>query len=172
MDPATEKDGTSPRADLWGGIVWIVVGLAIFWGSWTMDRLPHFHIQFYTVPGLLPGILGIAIALMGAILLGRAIRAGALQSVVPPRFAAADHWRLAFTLGWSVCYAAVVMAALAPFWLATAAYVAVFVIVFQYEERRASGKLPRGLVVALAHGLLSGLIIQYVFEDLFLVRLP
>jgi hypothetical protein len=172
MEPATENDGTSPRADLWGGIVWIVVGLAIFWGSWTMDRLPHFHIQFYTVPGLLPGILGIIIALMGAILLGRAIRAGALQSVMPRRFVAADHWRLAFTLGWSVFYAAIVIASLIPFWLSTAAYVAVFVIVFQYEERRARGQLPRGFLVALVHGLLSGLIIHYVFEDLFLVRLP
>ncbi|HLT76835.1 MAG TPA: hypothetical protein VKZ87_05560, partial [Ferrovibrio sp.] len=136
MDSASENDGTTPRADLWGGIAWIVVGLVIFWGSWTMDRLPHFHIQFYTVPGLLPGILGAVIALMGVILLGRAIRAGALETVMPGRFAPADHWRLAFTLGWSVCYAGIVVAGLMPFWLSTAIYVALFVIVFQYEERR------------------------------------
>lgn len=172
MESATESDGASPRADLWGGIIWVLVGLVIFWGSWIMDRLPHFHIEFYTVPGLLPGILGAMIALMGLILLGRAIRAGALDSIVPRHFAIADHWRLAFTLSWSVFYAAVVVAGLLPFWLSTAIYVAVFVVVFQYEERRASGQVQRGLVVALAHGLLSGLIIHYVFEDLFLVRLP
>src|SRR5690606_6163562 len=117
-------------------------------------------------------ILGAVIALMGVILLGRAIRAGALETVMPGRFAPADHWRLAFTLGWSVCYAGIVVAGLMPFWLSTAIYVALFVIVFQYEERRAKGQIPRGLAVALVHGLLSGLIIQYVFEDLFLVRLP
>lgn len=172
MESATASDGTSPRADLWGGIVWIAVGLTIFWGSWIMDRLPHFHIQFYTVPGLLPGILGLVIALMGVILLGRAIRAGALGSILPGHFAFADHWRLAFTLGWSVFYAGVVVAGLVPFWLSTAVYVAFFVIVFQYEERRASNQLRRGLAIAAAHGLLSGLIIYYVFEDLFLVRLP
>lgn len=172
MESATESDGTSPRADLWGGIVWIAIGLVIFWGSWIMDRLPHFHIEFYTVPGLLPGILGAMIALMGAILLGRAIRAGALESILPRHFAFADHWRLAFTLGWSVFYAVIVVAGLMPFWLSTAVYVALFVIVFQYGERRAKGQIPRGLAVALVHGLLSGLIIHYVFEDLFLVRLP
>src|SRR3546814_1412999 len=91
MESATESDGTSPRADLWGGIVWIAIGLVIFWGSWIMDRLPHFHIEFYTVPGLLPGILGLIIALMGVILLGRAIRAGALESIVPRHFALIDH---------------------------------------------------------------------------------
>ncbi len=172
MESATESDGTSPRADLWGGIVWIAIGLLIFWGSWVMDRLPHFHIQFYTVPGLLPGILGLMIALMGVILLGRAIRAGALDSVAPRQFDPAAHWRFAFTLGWSVFYAMVVVAGMLPFWLSTAFYIAVFVLVFQYEERRASGQLLRGLAVALVHGLLSGLIIHYVFEDLFLVRLP
>lgn len=172
MQSATESDGTSPRADLWGGIVWIAVGLVIFRGSWIMDRLPHFQIEFYTVPGLLPGILGLVIALMGVILLGRAIRAGALNALMPRNFSFVDHWRLAFTLGWSVFYAAVVIAGSVPFWLSTAVYVAAFVIVFQYEERRASGQLPRGLAVAAVHGLLSGLIIHYVFEDLFLVRLP
>jgi len=172
MDIAPQEEKPSPRTDFWSGLVWITLGLAIAWGSWAMGRLEHLQASIYTVPGVLPGILGIAIAFMGAVLLGRAWRAGALLPQSRRSFVLRDHWRLAFSLALSLLYALVVVASALPFWLVTALYVAVFVFVFQYEERRAKGQMPRGIIVAVVHGLLSGLVIQYVFEDLFLVRLP
>lgn len=172
MDATPQDDKPSPRADLWGGIVWILLGLGILWGSWTMGRLEHLQASIYTVPGIVPGILGIAIAFMGVILLLRAVRQGALQSAPRKPLSLPSHWRLIFSLGWSLTYAGVVVTSTMPFWLVTAVYVAVFVFVFQLQERRAAGQLPRGIAVAAVHGVLSGLLIQYVFEDLFLVRLP
>lgn len=172
MDIAPQDAKPSPRADFWSGLVWILLGLAIVWGSWTMGRLEHLQASIYTVPGVVPGLLGAAIAFMGVVLLGRALRAGALQAQPRRVFVPRRHWRLAFSLGLSLLYAGVVVISALPFWLITAIYVGIFVLVFQCEERRANGQVPRGIAVATAHGLLSGLIIQYVFEDLFLVRLP
>lgn len=167
-----EEASVSPRADFWSALVWILLGLAILVISLNMDRLERFQASIYTAPGLVPGLLGIAIAFMGAILLLRAVRAGAMQTQVSRRLVLRDHWRLIFSLGLSLFYALVIVASALPFWLVTAVYVASFVFVFQYAERRAAGRLRRGAAVAVVHGLLAGWLIQYVFEELFLVRLP
>lgn len=169
---AEEAVPVSPRADFWSSLVWIVLGLAILVISLKMDRLERFQASIYTAPGLVPGLLGLAIAFMGGILLLRAVRGGALQTQAPRRMVLRDHWRLIFSLGLSLAYALVIVASALPFWLVTAAYVATFVMVFQYAERRASNQLPRGIAIAVVHGLLAGWLIQYVFEELFLVRLP
>lgn len=172
MDATPQDNKPSARADFWSALVWIVLGLAIAVASWNMGRLEHLQASIYTVPGVLPGVLGLSIALMGAILLGRAWRAGALRPQIRTALVLRNHWRLIFSLSLSLLYAAVVVTSSVPFWLVTALYVATFVFVFQFEERRAKGQMPRGIAVALVHGLLSGLVIQYVFEELFLVRLP
>ncbi len=168
----TAAEQLTPRADFWSGLLWIALGLAIAVISWNMDRLERFQASIYTAPGLVPGLLGLSIALMGAILVWRATKAGGLKPVQRQPLVLAEHWRLIFSLGWSLVYALVIVASALPFWLVTAIYVAVFVVVFQYEERRAKGQLPRGIAVAVVHGLISGALIQYVFEELFLVRLP
>lgn len=172
LPQVAEEEAVSPRADFWSSLVWIALGLAIFWGSLTMDRMERLQGSIYTAPGLVPGLLGLAIAIMGGLLLLRAVRAGGLQVVRRERLVLSRHWRLIFSLGSSLLYALIVVKSAVPFWLITAIYIAIFVIVFQYEERRAKGQVPRGIAVALVHGLLSGVIIQYVFEELFFVRLP
>lgn len=171
--PQQAGDGTvSPRADLWSSFLWIALGLAIVWGSLGMERLERLGASIYTAPGLVPGLLGAAIAVMGLLLLLRAVRAGALRAMQRKKLVLANHWRLIFSLGWSLLYALIVVKSALPFWLITAVYIAVFVIVFQLEERRTKNQVPRGLIVAVVHGLISGLLIQYVFEELFFVRLP
>lgn len=166
------EESVSPRADFWSSFIWIGLGIAMLWMSLNMDRLERFQASIYTAPGLVPGLLGIAIALMGVILLVRAINAGALRARARKPLVLAQHWRLIFSLSLSLIYALIIVASALPFWLVTAVYVTIFVIVFQYAERRAKAQVPRGIAVAVVHGLLAGVLIQYVFEELFLVRLP
>ncbi|WP_428248664.1 tripartite tricarboxylate transporter TctB family protein [Ferrovibrio sp.] len=169
----TAAEQLTPRADFWSGLLWIAFGLAIAVISWNMDRLERFQASIYTAPGLVPGLLGLCIALMGGLLVLRAAKAGGLKPVQQRQpLVLAEHWRLIFSLLWSLVYALVIVASALPFWLVTAVYVAVFVVAFQYAERQAKGQLPRGIMVAIVHGLISGALIQYVFEELFLVRLP
>ena len=74
------EPGPTPRADLFWALAWIAVGAAMFAGGFTMDRLERQHINPYTAPGLVPALLGIGIAVLGAILLVRSVRRGALAA--------------------------------------------------------------------------------------------
>ena len=70
---------------------WMALGIAVLIGSITMDRLEQQNINPYTVPGLLPGLLGIAM-----IAAGRAARrcaAGGRGALSHPAAAAARRPR-------------------------------------------------------------------------------
>ena len=60
-----------------------------------------------------------------------------------------------------------------PFWLGTALFVTAFVFAVPVRaSARPQGKTVRGIVVALACGVLTALVVTLVFEQLFYVRLP
>lgn len=166
------EPSASARADLIGAALWVALGAAIVFASWTMDRLAQLNINPYTVPGLVPGLLGGGIALLGLALGARALRAGALG---PGGLrAAADRIGLARVgLAGALCfvYAAALLGRL-PFRVATALFVFAFMVLFEYAERRARGQLGRGVIAAAATGAVVSLAVAFVFEDLFLVRLP
>ena len=78
--PAPEPEREAhmpPRADLHDALGWIALGIAVLVGSLIMDRLEQQHINPYTVPGLLPGLLGLAMILLGGVLWVRSWRRGA-----------------------------------------------------------------------------------------------
>ena len=165
----------SPRADLRQSIGWIVFGAVVIVLSWRMDRLERQDINPYTVPGLLPGCLGIAVVLFGALMLWRSWRRlrehaapapmrGALQRV--------EARRIAIVLVLCIGYAAGLMGHGLPFWLATSVFVATAIGVLQFSERKAKAQLMRGAVFALILGLATGAATTFLFQDLFLVRLP
>ena len=56
--------GRRPRrnaADLLSGLLFVLVGLAVLYGSWTMPRLANRGIHPLTAPGLVPGVLALAL---------------------------------------------------------------------------------------------------------------
>jgi hypothetical protein len=162
----------SPFADLISGGVWLALAIGIMIVSWKMDRLAHLQATIYTAPGLVPGLLGAALAIMGALLILRSVRGGALAQMHVPMFSPREHWRLLTALALCLAFTLGLVGSGLPFWLAAAIFVAVFVFVFQFEERKAAGTLARGAVFAAIFGLICGGVIHYTFQDLFLVRLP
>jgi hypothetical protein len=167
-----EDEKPSSFADLLTGAAWLALAAAIIAGAWRMDRLAHLGATLYTVPGLVPGLLGAAIGLMAIMLMLRGIRAGALAEARAPRLDIRAHWRLIATLGLGLVFAIGLVGHGLPFWLAAAVFIAAFVFVFQFEERRRNGTVARGLAFALLFGAVSGLAIHYIFQDVFLVRVP
>jgi hypothetical protein len=167
-----EDDKPSPFADLLTGFAWLALAAAIVIASWRMDRLPHLGATLYQLPGLVPGLLGSAIGFMSLLLIARALRGGALAHAQLPTIDLADHWRLMATLALGLIFALALVGHGLPFWLAAAVFVAAFVIVFQFSERRARGALVRGIAFAVFYGVAAGLIIHYGFQDVFLVRVP
>ena len=72
------------NAERIGGLIWVVFGAAVVYGSWTMDRLESLNIPLATAPGVVPGLLGIGIIIFGLVLLVR--RDATARAAVGPTF--------------------------------------------------------------------------------------
>lgn len=165
-----------PRADLKDAIGWIAFGIAVLVGSITMDRLERQNINPVTVPGLLPGLLGIAMILLGAVLGVRSLRRGALSQPLPPAGADQRETRKRVWIAIVLCcgYGIVLVGHGIPFWIASSIYVTTSILIFRRlsrdpEERRLDA---RAWINALLIGVLSSVVTWLTFEKLFLVRLP
>jgi hypothetical protein len=165
-----------PRADLKDAIGWIVFGIAVLVGSVTMDRLASQNINPVTVPGLLPGLLGIAMILLGGALGVRSLRRHALAQPLPARTPQQREEIRRVWIAIALClgYGVVLVGHGIPFWLASTIYVTASILIFQ---RIGSGPAERRLdarawIQALVIGAGASVVTWLVFERLFLVRLP
>jgi hypothetical protein len=168
-------DAPSPAfsavADLAGSLVWIAFGGAVLYGSWTMDRLEKMHINPYTAPGLVPGLLGAGLLLFGILLLVRSVRTNA-QGNGAQEEKASGWGRLILALALCLGYGVGLVGRGLPFWAATLIFVFVSIAVLQWPERRARQQIGRGVLVAAACAAATSLGVTLVFQELFLVRLP
>lgn len=172
MQADGEEGRPSARSDLAQAVFWLAAGGAIFYGSWTMDRLANLGVKPFSAPGLLPGVLGIFIIVLGVAMLVRALQGGALR----PRSAAprsAIEWRQVLPpTALCVAYAAVLVGHGMPFWLASWIFVTTMIGTLQFHERRERGELRRLALLALAVGAGAGIVVSLIFQELFLIRLP
>src|SRR4051794_27636019 len=79
-DVSSADDRAALRRDFLSGLGWMALGIAILIGSVMMDRLEKQDINPYTIPGLLPGLLGIAMTILGVLLAVRSWRPHLLAS--------------------------------------------------------------------------------------------
>ena len=140
--------------------MWALGGGVIVYASWTMDRLERHDAALYTAPGLVPGLLGLVLLVLGVVLAVRASRRG-----IQAERSAAFTWGntplvLVLCLGYAVGLVGRV-----PFWLATFVFVSAFIAVFEYPSRRRMAAAP-------LYGIATALAVTYLFESVFLVRLP
>jgi len=189
-----EAAGT-PRADLIGGLLWLALGIVITIMSWRMDRLQAQHVNPYTVPGLVPGLLGLAMLLLGALMAARGWRAGArltvpsMVSETSGTSAKAQHvkqtpqeaqahrairLRIATVLGLCLLFGGGLVGHGLPFWAAAALFVTAAVLILQGASRKAAGVglSLRTVLIAAVIGLGAGGVVTLVFQEFFLVHLP
>lgn len=173
----------SARADFLSALVWMAFALAVVIASWRMDRLESQGATFYTAPGLVPGLLGASLFLLGLLLAVRALRAvptarsDAHQRAMPSwAISPAARTQMARAGGFLVlalAYAAgLVGRGTFPFWLATFLFVFLFIVLFDWGPRRARGEMGRGILLATVYGAGTSFLVSYVFQEIFLVRLP
>lgn len=172
------------RADFLFGLSWTALGLVVLVESWRMDRLEAQHINPYTAPGLVPGLLGVVLAVFGLVLTQRGWRgrrpeaapaAGVVDDVSPPAEAPGSHaepWRVALALLLCLGFGAGLLGRGPPFWLAAALFLFLAVLLFQLPERLREGTLARGALVAAAVAAGGAAFVTLVFQEVFLVRLP
>lgn len=153
-------------------MVLIVLGLAAFLACLGMPRFEEREINPYTVPGLVPGMIALVIAVLGLLLTLRAMRPCVPnKSEVQSHAAAASRRRFLLTLFLTLTYAAVLVGRL-PFWLATGLFVFAFVALVEWETERSTAEHMRALGFALAYAGIVAAVVTYVFQEIFLVRLP
>ena len=166
----TEAPPASPRSDLVDGAGWLALGAAVLIGSITMDRLADQDVPPYGAPGLLPGLLGIALLLLGGLLALRSLRRGGLSPFV--ELAAPRAWgRAGLVIALCVVFGTILVGHGVPFWAASTIFVTVMILVLQAPV--AGRRLTATTVAkAVAIGLCAGVAITVLFQQIFLVRLP
>jgi len=146
------------------GAFWILIGGAIFYASWTMDRLANLGVKPFSAPGLLPGVLGVFIFILGVAMLLR----GKRETSEPP----VEWRRIVLPLALCLGFAGGMVGRGIPFWLAAWSFVAVMIFTLQYQERKMKGELGRLALIAASVGGAASIAISAVFQELFLIRLP
>ena len=174
-DPRHGDPKVTARSELIQAAGWTALGAAALIGSLRMDRLESQHINPYTVPGLLPGLLGLTMMLLGILLALRSWRRGALEARHAVfDFNPAEARRVALVLVLCIAFGVGLVGHGLPFWVAAAIFVSVAIIALQRRSPADGGRRfsMRDVVVAIVIGLCAGGAITLVFERVFLVRLP
>lgn len=173
--PDLRLDGArSACADLLSGMVFFVLGLAVVFASWSMPRLEERGVHPLTVPGLVPAMLGLALAALGALLAAKAWRTNDRQAGWHGLLAMLrgdQAVRFAATLGLVLIHT-LVLVGWVPFWLASALFVFAFIVTFELVLPSAPASTRRSLVWGALIALVAGVGVVLLFERLFLVRLP
>jgi hypothetical protein len=151
------------------GLGWTALGLAIVVESWRMDRLEAQGINPWTVPGLVPGLLGVVLAVFGLIL---ALRRPPAETGGAEEGREAEPWRVGLALLLTLGFGAGVLGTGVPFWLAAGGFLFLAILLFEWPERRAAGTLAAGAVRAAVIAALAAAAITLIFQEVFLVRLP
>ena len=164
------------KQDFYTSLVLIILGTVVVTESWRMPRLENLGVNPYTVPGIVPGILGAIIALLGLVMLVRSSRAKtqAIESKgssFVEGLKSENTRRLGLTLLLTLGYAAFLVGTLS-FWLATLIFVFLFIAMFEWQVEASSAQKMRSLGVALLQAVLVAAAVTFVFERIFLVRLP
>lgn len=136
-----------------------------------MPRLEERGINPLTAPGIVPGVLGVALFVLGLIL--------ALRSHDPARGfigleaiigTGSGRRNLAIALALNVSFA-LVLVGRAPFWLATLGYLAAFMGIFGLAlDGPVAPRKRAALILVVSSAMTAGIV--YLFETLFFVRLP
>jgi hypothetical protein len=178
MNSGESEVNTGVRADFWFGLGLAGLGIAVVVESWRMPRLAGLNVHPMTVPGLVPGMIGIVIAVLGSILFARAARAGGFPVQRKIRWdiaALADSSsqarRFFITLALCIAYAGGLVGSL-PFWAATSVFIFLFVLIFEWQAGRSLTGHVRAAATALLLAVTVAAAVTYVFEQVFLVRVP
>lgn len=167
-------------ADRIGGLIWIVFGGAVVYGSWVMDRLEQLGIPPSTAPGVVPGLLGIGIIIFGFILLVRR------EASMTPSFSEGDataaeaapaedefHWKRALLSAFlCLTYGGALLGSSIHYWFLTTSFLFLHIVLLdETTDVPARLNLRRAIAAAIIAPAFATAV-TLVFQYIFLVRLP
>ena len=167
-------------ADRIGGLIWIVFGAAVIYGSWMMDRLEMLGIPPSTAPGVVPGLLGAFIIAFGLVLVLRR------DAVSTPAFEAAEGApieaaptesdfnarRAALSAVLCLSYGGALLGSGIPYWLLTTAFLFLHIVLLDETTDVPARPNLRRIITAAILAPAFATAVTLVFQYIFLVRLP
>lgn len=160
----------SPMADRLTAAVLFLLGGAMSWGGFVMDRLEIRQIHPASIPGLLPIFLGLFL-MVCAVFLALGTRGKDSPAVEKPQKETGNWSDFAFAAVWS-CLFAMVMVSRIPFVVASAIYIAVFTGWYLWRPSGEGGHRLRMMLLIALYAVLVAVGISVLFRYGFLVRLP
>jgi hypothetical protein len=129
-----------------------------------MERFDNMGATLYTYPGFVPGAISCLIVLLGLVMIMRGLKSKVVADenadpLFNKRFVISLICMLVFSL---------VLLAHAHFLVATALFVGTFTFLFANEET----PLLKRLISASINGIISSCVVYFLFQEVFLVRLP
>jgi hypothetical protein len=170
------KQENMPKADFVVSILLMCFGVWIVIHSLQMPRFKEVGANPFSVPGIVPGILGIVIFILSLVVFIRSLthkgfRLGLNLQTLKNFFQDTSLQRMLLTICICIIYG-IFMVGSMNYYLATFIFVLVFLILFQFldaENVTGRGKL---LVLSILQAVLVAGIVGAVFRYLFLVDLP
>ena len=166
----------SARVDLITAAILLAFALSVFALALRMPTFVATGGSAFTAPGIVPGFHATVIGVLAAVLAVRSILRGALK---PGGGKVEGHEglpaislkRLFIAAGLGIVFA-VVLVGLVPFWLAVALFVTAFTTIFEWDPAAPVALRVRRIVTAAVLGVCAGAAVHYLFQEIFLVRLP
>lgn len=174
------KPARMDRLDLISAVVLILFAGGALFESLRMDRLEELNVDPYTAPGLVPGLVSCLLLLCGIVLLVRSLRRTGwrlgLSGAAVARFVRyPEVRRVALTLLLTFVFALGLFGRLA-FPYAASIFVFAFIVLM---SPAGSTELSLSLLarvktcaIALGIALVAGFSIDFIFTQVFIVKLP
>jgi Tripartite tricarboxylate transporter TctB family len=168
-------------SDRIGGLIWVVFGAAVVYGSWTMDRLPSLGIPLFTAPGVPTGLLGLGLIAFGLVMLlrRRPVEVLTYSGTGDPPDPEAEQqdqgfaWgRALFSGALCLTYAGLLLGRGLPYWLLTGVFLFLHIVLLDESDRVPARPTLRRLLAAALIAPAVTVAVGLIFEKLFLVRLP
>lgn len=163
------------RADFVTSLFLMVLGIGVVAESWRMPRYTEFASSVWSAPGVTPGLIGLVLAILGAVLFFRTRRSQPGEAPGEAASGGASWPQAAIALALCFGFAAILIGRI-PFLLASFLFVMVFILLFDFIDNRDAYRdrlqSIRRLVTVVGVSGAAAWAISTIFQDLFFVRLP
>lgn len=170
------KPENMPRADFVVSILLMCFGIWVIVHSLQMPRFQDLGANPFSVPGIVPGILGTIIFLLSLTVFIRSVRRkghrlGINRQTLDGVFRDPSMQRMLLTTIICAIYGLVMIGNM-NYYLATFVFVMFFLLLFQYHPSERLVAHRKLLLSSLVQAILTAGIVGAVFRYLFLVDLP
>ena len=168
----TNAPSSIRRIDAFAGLFTVALGAATLVESLRMPRFEERGVDPYTTPGVTPGLIATALIVFGLVLALRALQGGGTGvGISIHRWTSDAVVRIGLTLALALTYGLLLFGNV-PFIPATIAFVFAFTLALELVNEDRQISLPVLLGGAAVLALAADFGIDFVFREVFLVRLP